>query len=262
MKRKYEFSTDRVNLVRRPSELLQTCPIARSGCIHAGAQQRSSTAPVVRSIDPVQTGKSGRGWEHGAFRRIFENTLHHLGHMFETAQKFVLTDFCALSCSHGVPPARSRTLMSGAATGADGWVRVGGVDALGARTTLKVHGRKVAVLRLRRRGTRELRWTCFDAVCYHAGGPLHAGAIVRAAGRTCVQCPWHMYLIDAFTGEGVYKDMGGEWRSKGAKQRTHDIEARDDGMVYVRLRDGGGALPSDDYAFDSVLDSALEAETR
>lgn len=147
---------------------------------------------------------------------------------------------------------RAGAIGADAGTPAD-WTCVGPAATYSARQTVLVRGRRVTVLRLRKRGTTETRWVCMDATCYHAGGPLGDGPLVTAGGRTCLQCPWHSYLIDVFSGEGLYKAPDGRFVSKGARQRTHDVEARADGKVYVRLRLGPGAMPSDDYAHSELV---------
>lgn len=135
------------------------------------------------------------------------------------------------------------------------WVCVGPRSSLSSRTPLKIHGRQVTLLRLRRkssnlRGFLEApseRWTCIDSICYHAGGPLMQGEVRTVGGRTCIECPWHRYLIDAFTGEGLYMDMSHKYQSKGIRQRIHQVEIRDE-KIYVRLSSEGD-VASDEYAY-------------
>lgn len=138
-----------------------------------------------------------------------------------------------------------------------GWVCVGHVEQMDARSEIKVHGRQVTVLRLVRKqrsgggessdSSKMEKWTCLDSVCYHAGGPLMRGPVVNVGGRTCVRCPWHAYLVDAFTGEGLYMDLSRKYQSKGVRQRVHEVEIRDD-HVFVRLN-MDGEVPSDEYAY-------------
>jgi len=104
-----------------------------------------------------------------------------------------------------------------------------------------------------------------DEFCYHHGGPLSGGDVEELPGGRCVVlCPWHKYRIDVRRGECVYVGVdpatGAQaWKSKGVKQRTHPVELRPDGSVWVAdssVGGGGGGgdaaaavLPSDAYAF-------------
>ncbi|KAA8495753.1 Rieske domain-containing protein [Porphyridium purpureum] len=115
----------------------------------------------------------------------------------------------------------------------------------GTRLHLKVNGRHVSVIR-----GRGGKLYCVDSVCYHAGGPLTAGNIEDVAGRECVVCPWHSYKLDLSTGEGLYTDLNYKIASKGKRQRTHDVQQRGDGRIYVRLNlTEPDSLPSDEYAY-------------
>jgi hypothetical protein len=53
--------------------------------------------------------------------------------------------------------------------------------------------------------------------------------------------------ISLKTGEGLYLDLKSQIKSKGVKQRTHEVQVRDDG-VYVRVVADGTAVESDRYA--------------
>lgn len=64
--------------------------------------------------------------------------------------------------------------------------------------------------------------------------------------RLCDHCV-HSYLVDVFTGEGLYMDLDRSYQSKGLRQRVHQVQARDDHHVYVKLN-LANALPSDNYA--------------
>ncbi|EPY23983.1 hypothetical protein STCU_07369 [Strigomonas culicis] len=44
---------------------------------------------------------------------------------------------------------------------------------------------------------------CLDSPCYHASGPLGEGRVVEMEDFTCIECPWHRYLIDLDTGRLV-----------------------------------------------------------
>ena len=89
-----------------------------------------------------------------------------------------------------------------------------------------------------------------DHHCYHAGGPLSAGDIEdltlpkTGEQHPCVVCPWHKYKISLKTGEGIYlhadpfaakKHRNPQWKSRGKKQRTHEIYQDDNGRVMVKL---------------------------
>ena len=100
---------------------------------------------------------------------------------------------------------------------------------------------------------------CIDRLCYHAGLPLTDGVVVEDIEDTpCLDCPWHHYKVSLATGEGFYrglefvdgKPVPTGWKSKGRKQRTHEVEVRDDGIVYVHIDDGsdGAAVDSDRFA--------------
>ena len=63
-----------------------------------------------------------------------------------------------------------------------------------------------------------------DNACYHHGMPIRDGPIKMMGGRQCIKCPWHGYLLELETGEGIYmglaKDMKTqEVRSKGLRMR-------------------------------------------
>ena len=66
---------------------------------------------------------------------------------------------------------------------------------------------------------------CLDRVCYHMGGPLEQGDIedLGAAGGPVVICPWHRYKIALAGGEGLYQSAPGVWKSKGKRQRVHEV---------------------------------------
>ena len=76
---------------------------------------------------------------------------------------------------------------------------------------------------------------CLDAVCYHAGGPLTEGDIEDFGGVRCVTCPWHKYKVDLVTGQGLYLDLDRKVKSKGIRQRAHEVEVRPGEGVFVRL---------------------------
>lgn len=65
-----------------------------------------------------------------------------------------------------------------------------------------------------------------------------AGETKPARGREAIVCPWHRYFITLDTGEGMYRDLDGSWRSKGPRQRTHRVFEEDNG-VWIELMSGG-----------------------
>eukprot|EP00668_Euglena_longa_P014834 GGOE01018863.1.p1 GENE.GGOE01018863.1~~GGOE01018863.1.p1 ORF type:complete len:514 (+),score=98.28 GGOE01018863.1:191-1543(+) len=102
-----------------------------------------------------------------------------------------------------------------------------------------------------------------DNACYHHGLPLRGGTITTLCGRHCVKCPWHGYLLELGTGEGLYVGLGPdmktqEVRSKGPKQRTYMVERQGDAIHL--LFDIRGDVASDEYA--SIPLSNREASGR
>ncbi|PRW58512.1 Rieske domain-containing -like [Chlorella sorokiniana] len=96
-----------------------------------------------------------------------------------------------------------------------------------------------------------------DSVCFHAGGPLGLGDIEDVNGHTCVVCPWHYYVVALDNGEKWYqgtvqgpdgKLLPGAWKSVGQRQRTHHVQQREDGGIWVQLN-LEGQLASDEYAY-------------
>lgn len=134
------------------------------------------------------------------------------------------------------------------------WVRVAALSSLPPRYDVRIRGRRITVLTLLRpsKSRAEPQYYAIDSVCYHMGGPLGSeGREVRVGNRNCVKCPWHSHLIDLETGEGLYNGERG-MQSRGVVQRVHDVETRDDGGIWVRLRTGPDAtetVRSDEYAF-------------
>jgi nitrite reductase/ring-hydroxylating ferredoxin subunit len=131
------------------------------------------------------------------------------------------------------------------------WVLVGNESSMGLRTELRLRGRRITVLRARDASGQRQSWAAIDAVCYHAGGPLGPqGTLAYVGHRICLRCPWHSYLVDLRTGEGLYRDLNGSLCSKGVRQRVHEVEQRADGGVWVRLADARhDKIASDEYAF-------------
>lgn len=112
-----------------------------------------------------------------------------------------------------------------------------------------------------------------DNACYHHGGPLLMGDIEDVGGQRCLVCPWHKYFISLETGEGLYYGIdfplaptavagaivrdpalsgGGieptqTVKSKGCKQRVHQVEVRGED-VFLIVNDDPRPLESDTYA--------------
>eukprot|EP01104_Vermistella_antarctica_P002428 TRINITY_DN1266_c0_g1_i2.p2 TRINITY_DN1266_c0_g1~~TRINITY_DN1266_c0_g1_i2.p2 ORF type:complete len:112 (-),score=8.99 TRINITY_DN1266_c0_g1_i2:171-506(-) len=92
--------------------------------------------------------------------------------------------------------------------------------------------------------------TVRDARCYHMGGPLDEGDIEDFDGRLCVKCPWHRYIIDLDTGEGMYRDMESNGKCKGRKQRVHQVKEDEEGFLWIRVSSAesdGDKVESDHY---------------
>uniref|UniRef100_A0A7S1MIN1 Rieske domain-containing protein n=1 Tax=Neobodo designis TaxID=312471 RepID=A0A7S1MIN1_NEODS len=121
--------------------------------------------------------------------------------------------------------------------------------AVGTRRLVKAGRRNVAVYN--HRGN----FYAIDNACYHHGGPLLNGDIETLGGHPCVRCPWHSYKITLDTGEGLYYGVEldanqkplPQLKSKGVKQRTHQVVVRR-GDVYVIVDASGGHVESDTYA--------------
>ncbi|CAE8594323.1 unnamed protein product [Polarella glacialis] len=88
----------------------------------------------------------------------------------------------------------------------------------------------------------------FDAICYHAGGPLGLGDIeeIGPDKLPCVSCPWHHYLIDLETGSKWYQPLRKDessgklvhagWKSSEKPvQRVHEVKEHR-GSIFVRLQ--------------------------
>ena len=98
---------------------------------------------------------------------------------------------------------------------------------------------------------------CLDSICFHAGGPLGLGDLEELpGGQACLSCPWHYYLVSLDSGEKWYQGtvvgpdgrlLPGPWKSIGQRQRTHAVERRADGGIWVQLSTEG-SLASDEYA--------------
>ena len=60
------------------------------------------------------------------------------------------------------------------------------------------------------------------------------GQLRVVEGRTCVECPYHKYLIDVESGDGLYWDLDRVLQSKGKRQRVFEawVDA-DSGQVMV-----------------------------
>jgi nitrite reductase/ring-hydroxylating ferredoxin subunit len=158
------------------------------------------------------------------------------------------------------------------------WICVGPVRDLPKRTQLVVEGRRVTLLQIARGGVRQ--WTLIDSICYHAGGALGSrGKLSNFAGRPCLTCPVHFFVVDVFSGERVLQSstydhrrgrhsadkengngngstLGRSTQSSDEraslermKQRVHEVDVRD-GTVWIRLRPHSPqSVESDKYAF-------------
>jgi ferredoxin-NADP reductase/nitrite reductase/ring-hydroxylating ferredoxin subunit len=123
----------------------------------------------------------------------------------------------------------------------------------GTRRLIKAGLRNIAVYNVKG------HYYGIDNACYHHGGPLLNGDIEDLGGHPCVKCPWHSYKITLDTGEGLYwgVDVDGSsqprptLKSKGAKQRTHQVYARGT-EVYCYVDPSSGTYESDTYAEMSI----------
>lgn len=163
---------------------------------------------------------------------------------------------------------RAGASMDGTRDLSKAWVQISDNDAAMVRSGGRAHvavpvlagggddgggGRFVTVLRV----ASQLR--AFDSICYHAGGPLGIGDIEEAGagGQACIVCPWHHYLVDLETGhkwhQPMQKDANGKlvavgWKSSAKPvQRIHEVQEREDGGIFVRLR-LDGPCESDHWA--------------
>lgn len=131
-----------------------------------------------------------------------------------------------------------------------------------ARFLVTVGGRAIAIIAYCG------RFYAIDNFCYHHGGPLLMGDIEDVGGHTCIICPWHHYPISLESGEGFYKALEFSSpssahhldlfstplrtsteviKSKGCKQRIHEVEVRDDD-VFLILNADPTPLDSDTYS--------------
>jgi nitrite reductase/ring-hydroxylating ferredoxin subunit len=158
------------------------------------------------------------------------------------------------------------------------WICVGPVRDLPNRTQLVVKGRRVTLLQIARGGVRQ--WTLIDSICYHAGGALGGrGKLSNFAGRPCLTCPVHFFVVDVFSGERIQQgstydhrrgrhsvdnengngnsstlgrstqSSNDQARPERMKQRIHEVDVRN-GTVWIRLRPHTPqSVESDRYAF-------------
>ncbi len=176
--------------------------------------------------------------------------------------------------------ASTHTPRLSSASSADGWVKIPSSSASSdnALTTNRYHvaidGRFVSVIRHVDRGGRA-RLYCIDSICFHAGGPLALGDIEEIQDRPCLVCPWHFYSIALEDGQKYYRQatvqdgraMAGDWQSVGVRQRTHEVDAREDGL-WVRLstwtdKNAAGEIQEEDAARGRIESDryAFEQET-
>eukprot|EP01006_Ploeotia_vitrea_P000462 TRINITY_DN103103_c0_g1_i1.p1 TRINITY_DN103103_c0_g1~~TRINITY_DN103103_c0_g1_i1.p1 ORF type:complete len:530 (+),score=44.40 TRINITY_DN103103_c0_g1_i1:213-1592(+) len=107
-------------------------------------------------------------------------------------------------------------------------------------------GRNIAVFH-----TKDDKFYAMDNACYHHGGPLLNGPITKMGDHVCVKCPWHGYLLELETGNGIYMGLSADFKtqeikSKGPKQRVHQVVVEAN-IVYI-MCDLGGNWESDGYA--------------
>lgn len=138
------------------------------------------------------------------------------------------------------------------------WIQVGEKAILDngsikGRFNTSINGRFITIIR---HPEKDGKLYCLDSVCHHAGGPLVLGDIEEVDGKACLVCPWHFYHVSIVTGEKYYQRASpgedgrlhaAEWTSVGPRQRTHDVESRDDGKIWVKLN-LQGSYASDEYA--------------
>jgi ferredoxin-NADP reductase/nitrite reductase/ring-hydroxylating ferredoxin subunit len=121
-----------------------------------------------------------------------------------------------------------------------------------------INGRYVTVFRLAKQNN---QLYCLDSTCYHAGGPLAIGDIEEVNGETCITCPWHDYPVVLKDGSKLYESLTMDpktkklipngWARKLHSQRTHQVEMKSDGSIWVQLN-MEGTYDSDEYG-TSVL---------
>ncbi|CCI50175.1 unnamed protein product [Albugo candida] len=113
---------------------------------------------------------------------------------------------------------------------------------------------------------------CIDQTCYHHGGPLHEGDIEEIGGKAVITCPWHHYHIAIDTGEGLYLGIQptahstsqvAVVKSKGVKQRTHEVKICNDSHIYVADSSTNDSKPieSDIYAFQPVRTTLTQSKS-
>jgi len=102
------------------------------------------------------------------------------------------------------------------------WVKVAesGTLADGRITTVNAGGAELCLVHVRG------RWVALENECPHQGGSMGDGALeCNDAGECVVQCPWHGWSFDAFTGRAP--EGTGE-----PGLATYPVDVRDDG-IYV-----------------------------
>ena len=101
-----------------------------------------------------------------------------------------------------------------------------------------------------------------DSICYHMGGPLTDGDIEELLGQPHIVCPWHRFRISIPSGEGAYQVAKGQWKSKGRRQRTHDVLVIDD-AVYIKVGSSAdGKVESDTYGDLPISQAEVEERER
>lgn len=133
----------------------------------------------------------------------------------------------------------------------DGWYRVCSVTELpiGSSKCIDVGGRPLVIFRTGSEGDDgSPHLYCLDRICYHMGGPLDSGDIEDIHGTLVVSCPWHRYKIALEDGSGLYQATPGQWKSKGRRQRTHEVKIDEKGEnIIVKINQDTEELSSDGY---------------
>ena len=111
----------------------------------------------------------------------------------------------------------------------------------GKSKMVKTNGIEIAVFK------HQSKFYALDNACYHNGGGLLNGDIEVLDGKACVVCPWHGYRITLEEGEGIHYDAKTKMlKSKGCKQRAHQVIVSEDDELLVEINTTG-TVDSDHY---------------
>mmetsp|Transcript_18686 Transcript_18686/g.44498 ORF Transcript_18686/g.44498 Transcript_18686/m.44498 type:complete len:211 (-) Transcript_18686:64-696(-) len=148
---------------------------------------------------------------------------------------------------------------------ADGWYKIGASMPSSGRLHTQIGARHISVMQVNG------KLHCMDSLCFHGGGPLTVGAIEEVAGQLCVICPWHHYKVTIETGEKLYESTKFDpetkkltpagWKSVGQRQRTHEVEARSDG-IFVKLDASETPIESDRYATGAAPPMGMKPDSQ